>query len=97
MIINNVHDKFAQWTGPWEVKPVDYDAITAADIGRKVIYRESSAHAELGIVTSYRDLMVWARYHLGSTAMGASPANLFWALKPLSDGHPDNPYPDQAP
>jgi len=81
--IHNVHDRHRAYIGPWKVEPLDYDKLTEADIGRTVIYRDHG-RAERGILTSYRDGRVWARYSTGDTAAAADPESLVFGIEPLA-------------
>lgn len=82
-LLHNVHDKHRQWTGSWEAMPLVYDQLTSADIGRRVIYVDSHGPSEVGILTSWRDGIVFARYSTGDTAAAAEPARLYIAVQPL--------------
>lgn len=90
MIINNVYDRHRRWIGSWEVEPLRYDALGDSDVGRTVIYRDSharenstSCRAEAGVISSFRNGKVWARYSTGSTAAAAEPSDLSFGIKPL--------------
>lgn len=82
MIVHNVTSKHNNWIGPWEVAPLDYGVLTDADIGRDVIYRAHNT-AEHGIITSYRDGRIWARFHKGDTAAACDPRDLVFAVREM--------------
>lgn len=88
MIIHNVTDRRYNWVGAWEAEPLCVEALTQADVGRTVIYRGEGMAAEAGTLTSWRDGMVWARFHRGVTAAACDPARLWLATKPM-DGAPE--------
>lgn len=81
-IIGNVDDRRRQWTGSWETEPLDYSKLGAADYGRVVIYTDHG-RAQAGVITSWRDGKVWARYTDGDTAAAANAADLVFGVKPL--------------
>ena len=78
MKIHNVRDGRHGFVGSWEAEPLIYDALTPADVGRTVIYRDVG-RAEAGTITSWRDGIVFARYSRGDTAAGARPEALWLA------------------
>lgn len=82
MMIHNVDDRRRGWVGSWEAVPLVYDALTAEDVGRTVIYRDHG-RAEAGTLSSWRDGTVFARYSRGDTAAGANPANLCFGVRAL--------------
>lgn len=83
MIIHNVSDRRQrQWIGSWEAEPLDVAALTLADVGRTVIYRDHG-RAEAGTLTSWNSKMVWARYSTGDTAVASHPDNLCIAMRAL--------------
>lgn len=88
MKIDNVVDRRTrQWIGSWEAEPLDVSALTPADVGRTVIYRDYG-RAEAGTLTSWTADRVWARYSTGDTAAASHPDNLCLAVQPL-----DGPLP----
>lgn len=87
--IHNVHDRRHGWIGSWSIAPLDINALTAADIGRTVIYRDHG-RAQAGTLTSWRDGIVFARYARGDTAAGANPCDLVFGTA-RADRHPDAP------
>ena len=83
MIIHNVTDRRQrQWIGSWEAEPLDVAALTPADVGRTVIYRDHG-RAEAGTLTSWNAERVWARYSTGDTASASHPDNLCIATQAL--------------
>lgn len=82
MIVHNVHDRRRRWVGSWETKPLEYDALGAEHVGQWVIYRDH-CRAEAGVISSWRDGIVFARYSLGDTAAGAKAADLVLGVRPL--------------
>lgn len=79
-IIHNVRDKRHDWIGSWEAKPLSLDALTPADVGRTVIYRDFG-RAEAGTLSSWNADRVWARFHKGDTAAACDPSDLMLAVK----------------
>lgn len=86
-IVYNVSDRRNGWIGPWETEPLDVTKLTAADVGRTVIYRDH-ARTQAGTLTSWRGDLVFARYDTGDTAAGATAACLVFGIKPADAGHP---------
>lgn len=82
MQIHNVHDRRHGFIGSFEVEPLDISKLTAADIGRTVIYR-GHGRAEAGTLTSWRYGIVFARYSRDDTAAGADPSDLVFAVRPF--------------
>jgi hypothetical protein len=82
--IHNVIDRRCGWIGSWEIEPLDYASLTAADIGRTVIYRDHG-RAEAGTLTSWRNGIVFARYSRGDTAAGANSAHLVFGIARADD------------
>jgi hypothetical protein len=79
MIVHNVNDRRRGWVGSWETKPLEYDKL---HVGELVIYRDHG-RAEVGVITSWRDGTVFARYSLGDTAAGAKAGDLVLGVRPL--------------
>jgi hypothetical protein len=77
--IHNVTDNHRGWVGSWLAEPL---AIAKLTSGAKVIFRGCDA-AEVGIVTSWNDQRVWARFHQGDTAASCDPGDLMFAVMPL--------------
>lgn len=76
--------------GSWLVGPLDFDALQPSDVGRTVIYRDglhqdnpNKGTAEAGVITSWRDGIVFARYSRGDTAAGAKASDLVFGIRPL--------------
>lgn len=88
-IVRNVRDGRHGWIGSWETEPLDITKLTAADIGRTVIYRDHG-RAEAGTLTSWRDGTVFARYSRGDTAAGANASDLVFGIR-RADNHPNTP------
>lgn len=88
-VMFNVHDRRCGWIGSWVIEPLDIVALTTADVGRTVIYRDHG-RAEAGTLTSWRDGLVFARYSRGDTASGANAADLVFGIS-RADDHPDAP------
>jgi len=78
----NVVDGRHGWQGAWETAPLHFDALTDADIGRTVIYRDFG-RAEAGTLSSFRNGKVWARYSRGDTAAAANADDLCFGICPL--------------
>ena len=86
MRVHNVTDRRYSWIGSWEVEPLDINALTEADIGRTVIYRDVG-RAEAGTLSSFRkepSPIVWARFSTGSTAAGCRPEDLVFGVRTLT-------------
>jgi hypothetical protein len=86
--LHNVLDRRYSWIGRWEAVPLDYAALTEADIGRTVIYLDRGREqrwgwAEAGTLSSFRDGLVWARFSKGDTAAACAPHDLMLAARPL--------------
>lgn len=84
-IVHNVTDRRHDCIGSWEVDPLDIEKLTAADIGRTVIYRDVG-RAEAGTLSGFRmhpGPVVWAYYSRGDTAAGASPEDLVFGVRRL--------------
>jgi hypothetical protein len=79
MIIHNVRDGRDHTIRSYEVEPLDYDALTAKDIGRTVIYRDHG-RAEAGTLTSWRAGLVFAKYTSGDTSAASHPNDLSFAV-----------------
>lgn len=79
-VIHNVVDRRKHWIGSWEIEPLDVTKLTEADVGRTVIYRDHG-RAEAGVLTSWREGIVFARYSTGDTAAGANPSDLVFATR----------------
>jgi hypothetical protein len=75
MLIHNVRDRHRNWIGTWEVEPLDYGSLGPEHVGREVVYHDHR-RAELGIITSWCNGLVFARYSTGDTAAGAEPESL---------------------
>jgi hypothetical protein len=84
----NVIDRQHDWIGAWETAPLVYDALTKADIGRRVIYHSHGIYNEVGVITSFRGNVVFARFTRGPTSAGCKPEDLCFGLRPL-DGRLD--------
>lgn len=82
MLVHNVDDRRRSWCGSWETKPLDYDKLGPEHVGQPVIYRDHG-RAEAGVISSWRDGTVFARYSLGDTAAGARAADLVLGVRPL--------------
>ena len=80
--VHNVQDKRRDHIGSWEVAPLDYDLLTPDDVGRTVIYSDFNRH-EAGTLSSWREGIVFARYHKGDTAAGARAEDLMFGVKAL--------------
>lgn len=80
MKIDNVRDGRRGFVGSFETEPLVYDALTAADVGRTVIYRDHG-RAEAGTLSSWRDGRVWARFSRGDTAAACDPRDLVFAVR----------------
>lgn len=80
-IIHNVRDGRYGYVGLFVVIPLNYDDLTADDIGRTVIYQDHG-RAEAGTLASYRDGHVWARFSRGDTAAACDPRDLCFAASP---------------
>lgn len=78
--VHNVHDRRHGCIGSWEVAPFEIDKLTAADVGRTVIYRDHG-RAEAGTLTSWRGGSAWARYSRGDTAARANAADLVFGIR----------------
>ena len=83
MIVHNVSDKHSNSIGAWETEPLDYDSLQPSDIGRTVIFQDYG-RAERGILTSWKNGIVFARYTLGDTAAGALPEDLSFGVRQLT-------------
>ncbi len=79
MVIHNVVDRRNGYVGSWQTEPLDIAKLTAADIGRTIIYQDHG-RAEAGTLTSWRGNIVWARYSKGDTAAGASADSVVFAV-----------------
>lgn len=82
MNLHNISDRRHSWIGAWEIEPLDYDALTSADIGRTVIYQDVG-RAQAGTLTSWRNGIVFARYSQGDTASGSEPDRLHFGVRAL--------------
>lgn len=82
MQIHNVHDGRKGWIGSWEVEPLEFQKLTASDVGRTVIYRDHG-RAQAGTVTSWRDGLVFARYSRGDTSAGAAASSLMFGVREI--------------
>lgn len=79
----NVADRRHGWIGEWDVEPLVVTELTEADVGRTVIYTGFGPWGrEAGTLSSFRDGMVWVRFHRGDTAAACDPAALCWGLRP---------------
>lgn len=87
VMVHNVNDRRRGWIGSWEVVPLVYNDLTAADAGRTVIYRDHG-RAEAGTLSSWRNGIVFARYSRGDTAAGANPVTLCFGVRAI-DGPKD--------
>lgn len=86
IIVNNVTDKIRKYICPWivESEHLDYDALTEFDCYRPVIYVDSSGKAEAGVISSWRDGIVFVQYHNpNATAAATKPEDLYFGLKRL--------------
>lgn len=92
MIIHNVKDRRRSWIGSWETKPLDYDKLGPEHTWQPVIYRDHG-RAEVGILSSWRNGIVFARYSLGDTAAGANAADLVFGVRPLDGPGSEPPAP----
>lgn len=81
-IVHNVTSKHNGWIGPWRTEPLVYENLTEADIDRDVIFRDYG-RAEHGILKSFRNGTVWARFHHGDTAAGCNPGDLVFAVEEM--------------
>lgn len=82
VLVADVRDGPRQFISPWIAEPLNYDALTACDVGRRVIYR-GHKFAEVGTLTSWRNGVVYARYSLGDTAAGAKAEDVMFGLRSL--------------
>ncbi len=82
MQIINVTDRRHNFIGPWNTEPLVYENLTAADVGRTVIYRDHG-RAEAGTLSSWKNGIVFARYSKGDTAAGADPNDLVFGISSL--------------
>jgi hypothetical protein len=88
MKLYNIHDARHGWVGSWEAEPLDYAALVPGDVGRTVIYRRRGFwDGGAGTLTSWRDGIVFARFHRGDTSAACDPADLAFAVRTL-DGDP---------
>lgn len=96
MIIHNVEDKHRQWIGSWEVQMLEVRLLKPEDAGRIVIYVGNPQYdkAEAGVLFSWNDQRVWARFSQGDTAAACDSLDLRLAIRPL-DG-PSPPQPDEG-
>lgn len=86
MRVHNVTDRRHASVGSWEVEPLDIKALTDADIGRTVIYRDVG-RAEAGTLSSFRKApypIVWARFGTGSTGASCRPEDLVFGVRTLT-------------
>lgn len=84
MKIINVTDRRNFWIGEWETEPLIYKRLTEIDLDRKVIYvGKHWLDKEVGTINSFRDGIVWVRFHSGSTAAACNPRDLVFGIKPL--------------
>jgi hypothetical protein len=81
-VVHDVRDGRHGRVGSWETEPLDVGELTAADVGRTVIYRDHG-RAEAGTLTSWRGSIVFARYSRGDTAAGANAADLAFGVRTL--------------
>ncbi len=79
MEVHNVTDRRFDWIGSWKTEPLDYGALTEADVGRTIIYRDHG-RAEAGTLSSWKNGIVFARYSKGDTAAGADPNDLVFGI-----------------
>lgn len=82
--VSNVNDPWRNWIGSWEVEPFDYTKLTAVDIDRRVIYLGKPAmwRTDLGLLSSWRDGLVFVRFGRGPTAAACNPRDLRFATLP---------------
>ncbi len=85
-MVHNVRDGRRGWIGPWEVEPLVYEALTANDVGRTVVYRDYG-RAEAGTLSSWRDGRIWARFSRGDTAACCEPHRLVFGIRPMTFDH----------
>ena len=82
--VSNVYDRRTDGIGTWAVEPPDFARLTAAAVGRTVIYTDHG-RAEAGTLKSWgwngTDPIVWAVYHKGTTAAGAHPDDLAFGVR----------------
>lgn len=82
--LHNVWDQRRKWIGSWEVEPLVYDKLSHNDIGRVVIYKPSQGNNEAGILSSFRDGLVFARFTPeGITNAACKPEDLCFGMKAL--------------
>lgn len=82
MTVHNVDDRRRSWIGSWETKPLDYDKLGPEHVGKTVIYQDHG-RAEAGVISSWRNGIVFARYSRGDTAAGAKASDLVFGVRPL--------------
>lgn len=85
MEIHNVIDRRRGWIGAFEAEPLNVSNLTEADVGSEVVYRPADGRSEVGVLTSWRDGVVFARYSTGDTAAAAKPEHLFLVIRRI--GH----------
>ncbi len=83
-VVHNVNDPWRGWIGSWETEPFVYDRLCSLDIDRRVIYLGKPAmwRTDLGLISSWRDGLVFVRFGVGPTAAACNPRDLCWATLP---------------
>ncbi len=59
--------------------PIRIADLTEADKGRKVLFHHHHGGTEEGVVSSWNDHWIFARFTLGSTAAACDPEQLSWS------------------
>ncbi len=57
---------------------IDIARLRPPDVGRGVIYTPSAGKPERGVLSSWNDKYIFARFTSGSTAAACDPADLTW-------------------
>lgn len=83
-VVHNVADRRYDCIKSFEVEPLIYGLLTKDDIGRTVIYQDHG-RAEAGTLSSWRNGVVFARFHKGDTAAGCDPLDLLFAVRRLGN------------
>lgn len=81
-IIHNVNDRRRGFIGSWLAEPLEFAKLTDQDVGRNVIYRDFG-RASVGVMTSFRDGVVFARYSQGDASSCAEASDLMFGIRPL--------------
>lgn len=77
-VIDNVLSRLTDpgCIGSYRCQKLNYEELIPEHEGKHVVYRDRG-FAELGIISSWKNGIVFARYSMGDTAAGATDENLW--------------------